>query len=253
MTAANENEVADLLRLAATSYVIALDAQRLDAIANLDALGKGEIRQLSSNAIEAHTRFGALTTALDLARKHLQRDEIGSILEEAMGHTTYAADAAETPLPVREVIADPERLDTLPAESVVLVPCGLGGVGHYPSYRGRDGLWYSHGVTGKGSSGEQLVRNGGSVTLLYTGDRPVWANMTQIEGVRAEAKRLGWRKMDSLSSHAKFGRGLDYIVVRYSGSGRVTRARRLWPGGDDLEVTTNVLATVLTWLEEEQS
>lgn len=75
--------------------------------------------------------------------------------------------------------------------------------------------------------------------------------MTQIEQVRAEAKRLGWQQQDHLVMHTKFERYPHYIIVKQSEKGRVTRGKLLGPDGSEIVVTTNVFRQVLSWLGEE--
>lgn len=85
-----ESAVAEDLRSAAASYAIALDAMRVDVAANVAALHKGKVRQLSNNAAELLVRFGELTAMHAHARNVLPDEKIRAILEDATRHIENA-------------------------------------------------------------------------------------------------------------------------------------------------------------------
>lgn len=144
-----------------------------------------------------------------------------------------------------------EELEALPADSVVLVEFETWG--QSPLMRWPDGNWYGHGSQRGGTSSAELLRPAKRVLLLYRGDRPVTAGLTQIETVHVMADYLGWVYDPISAEHvrplAKFTRGEMTALVSFSKStGRLTRLSVPgWLEG----ATSGVLQQVLSLFETE--
>lgn len=149
-------------------------------------------------------------------------------------------------------------LDELPAESVVLDING--GARSFsskvPYQRYQNGDWYTHGAQRQGCSSTEVWDLAGSLVLLYRGDKPVLAGMTQIKIVHEMARYHRW-EYEPLSGQAARpfalfrGSGTTVEVRHSKTTGRLTRAKLRWANGDELEVTSSVEYQVLHWLADD--
>lgn len=141
-----------------------------------------------------------------------------------------------------------DSVDALLADSIV---SGEDHVALTPYVKKPDGRWWYGQL---GMTGKELVDQGGTLRILSVGDRPILADLSQIEQVRVMASYHGWRSHDTIGvGAAKFDMNdQTYIALRYSAkTGKLTQPPVLSdPDGGSFAPTTNKLWYVLRWLEE---